>query len=333
MPVLKGIALRLQDPSAQPIPSFPDPSEEQVETCRTTSRLIRYTAGEPFRIVLYSPTSDPAGIPVQCEVLEIRVFVDENKMIWGPKFIHRGEDGQSLDIKITKGLWWPVPTTSSQQQQPPHVEKTVIVQLTPCRLARQITKEVTHHVNGEGEEFWSSRTTNSIPEAIPNTILTWGFKLMPQIASLQQRQQQEEEEEEVFPRPLTCFMDDIGQSPHPNQKTQRPWSLKPHGEPILSQNGVGLPSQMYCCGRQLRGADPDALTGKIPHTGVIVCDNDFCQISTWHKYCAGMEVWEEPERLWICPVCRVKDQRQIEIREGELSQDEMGVLEGSVEFR
>lgn len=46
-----------------------------------------------------------------------------------------------------------------------------------------------------------------------------------------------------------------------------------------------------------------------------------------------MEVWEEPERLWICPVCRVKDQRQIEIREGELSQDEMGVLEGSMEFR
>ncbi|PPJ58302.1 hypothetical protein CBER1_11230 [Cercospora berteroae] len=81
---------------------------------------------------------------------------------------------------------------------------------------------------------------------------------------------------------------------------------------------------LHCCGLNLYGAGPDTSTGEISHTGIINCDNEWCQVpgQAWHKSCAGMEIWEEPKELWICPSCSTMPWEQMEVLEGEFDCDD-----------
>lgn len=37
--------------------------------------------------------------------------------------------------------------------------------------------------------------------------------------------------------------------------------------------------------------------------GVVACDNEWCRIKYWHKWCAGLVGRQMAETLWLCPEC------------------------------
>ncbi|CAK4009087.1 related to component of histone acetyltransferase complex [Lecanosticta acicola] len=47
---------------------------------------------------------------------------------------------------------------------------------------------------------------------------------------------------------------------------------------------------LYCICRKVRGSQR-----------VATCDNDWCQIKSYHWECVGLK--REPERIWLCPFC------------------------------
>lgn len=57
--------------------------------------------------------------------------------------------------------------------------------------------------------------------------------------------------------------------------------------------------------------------GQLNFSGMMVCDNDWCSVGTWHRSCAGLaegDVWGE---LWLCPACRKLPTHQLTIAEGD----------------
>ncbi|KXT13521.1 hypothetical protein AC579_4173 [Pseudocercospora musae] len=66
---------------------------------------------------------------------------------------------------------------------------------------------------------------------------------------------------------------------------------------------------LYCCCKKL-------IMG-----GAITCDNERCEVGTWHRWCVGLqtekqgqaEMLDDVGNLWLCPECRVLWRDEVEI--------------------
>ncbi|KAI5359738.1 putative Zinc finger, FYVE/PHD-type, Zinc finger, RING/FYVE/PHD-type [Septoria linicola] len=299
MPTLKDISVHLQTtkPHAQLSPSLPDPSLLNQEP-NTTTHLILSHPGQPFRVVIESQTAYPAALPDSCDVVRIRVLIGRKVVAESPD-LWRGEE--RLEVSIGKGLRFPDTNgeegtevsgdgdKDGKEENEEEELREIVVQVVPCRSRSRDLER------GEQQATTIPGPLEQTIDPIPNSTLAFIFKYrtLPELQHL------------LSPSDLATLTQPSPTNPPPPISETLPPSPKlPQGEFYI------------CCGRMLAGGSPDPKTGIIPHTGIIACSNEWCQTpgQAWHKSCAGMQIWEEPEGVWFCPECRVRPREQMEVK-------------------
>ncbi|CAK1362663.1 uncharacterized protein RHO25_007081 [Cercospora beticola] len=292
MPVIGNIAVQLQDSSGQAVRIFPDLEVEWSKGSKTVSCLVLATPGEPFQLVISSPSVDS---------LWTRVLIGD-ELAYRSKATCHGAVRGWLELKAAEGLWhpsreWGMVSTS------PHLSSN-------SKSPRNIVIELTAHSEKISTQdkfccIFKFRPLSELQKLFPWTPISELMSLPLSIAN-----EPESEPASTTSSPPSLFI-----------PTTR---LSPSGK------GECEVEILHCCGLNLYGAAPDTSTGDISHTGIINCDNEWCQVpgQAWHKSCAGMEIWEEPKELWICPTCRGMPWKQMEILAGGLGADDEGSRDG-----
>ncbi|GIZ44613.1 hypothetical protein CKM354_000780600 [Cercospora kikuchii] len=284
MPVIGNIAVQLQDSSGQPAHIFPDPEVEWSKSSMTVSCLVLATPGEPFQLVISSPSVDS---------LWTRVLIGD-KLACRSKATGHGAMRGWLEVKAAEGL------------RHPSREWSMVSASTHSSSSSQSPKNIEIELTAHSERISIQDKFRCI------------FKPRP-LSELQK----------LFPwTPISELISpsrSIANQPGPAPTRSSPPSLfTPTTNLHPTEQGEQEIEILHCCGLNLYGAAPDLGTGKISSTGIINCDNEWCQVpgQAWHKSCAGMGIWEEPKELWICPSCRTMPWEQMEILKAKLGCDD-----------
>lgn len=284
MPVIGNIAVQLQNSSGQPAHIFPDPEVEWSKSSKTVSCLVLATPGEPFQLVISSPSVDN---------LWVQVLIGD-KLACRSQTTRHGAMHGWLELKVAKGLWhppreWCMVSASTQLSSNSKTPGNIVVELTAH--SKQISTQDKFHC------IFKPRPLSELRKLFPWTPISDLKSPSPSIAN------------QPKPSPTT---------------SSTPSLFTPTTNLYSTEQGEQDIEILHCCGLNLYGAAPDLGTGKISSTGIINCDNEWCQVpgQAWHKSCAGMGIWEEPKELWICPSCRTMPWEQMEILKGELGCDD-----------
>ncbi|KAF2210310.1 hypothetical protein CERZMDRAFT_86058 [Cercospora zeae-maydis SCOH1-5] len=280
MPIVGDLAVQLQDYKGQAVRTFPDLDVEPPARPNTVSRLILETPGEPFQLAISSRTCDSRWVQV---LVGGRVVFEKRKVSYG------AIDNRRV-FRVVEGL--------QHRGRPDNIG--------PSRSQPSVTGERAAHIVVEFAAISENDNTEENLRCIfkPRS-LSELHDLFPQ----------------ADPHDLTSPSPSIANQPQPCTEPPSPPTLFTTTTRLYaSQLGEHQVEILPCCSLNLYGAAPDPRTGKIAHTGIINCDNEWCQApgQAWHKSCAGLEISENPKELWICPSCRTMPWEQIEILGGGL---------------
>ncbi|KAM3420660.1 hypothetical protein BST61_g3915 [Cercospora zeina] len=288
MPIVGNVAVQFEDNSGRAVRIFPDLEAERPARSNTISRLILETPGEPFRLAISSPT---------CDRRWVRVLVEEKLVFEGQIFACGEIDGRPV-LGVVKGLHHRGRSEALVPSSPRSSASGVRGADIVVEFDAVSTNDDSRHVL---QCIFKPRSLSELQELFPQTGLY----------------------------DLTSTSPSIANEPEPSTEPSSPPPLFTTTTNLYpSQQGEQEAETLHCCTLNLYGAAPDPRRGEIAHTGIINCDNEWCQApgQAWHKSCAGLEIWEDPKELWICPRCRTMPWEQMEILEGRLDDADEGLI-------
>lgn len=288
-----AIEIRLLRSNGTQIKRYDDPEPAEPGT---KSQYIELDEAETFITKIHIPASAP--LDSRCEVVRIRLFVDQKKT--QESHVDRIL-GEPID-KILRQV--AIPASIARFRQDEEDEREIVIQVTQCH---RVAEAAHPH-----EEPAIQPLPPSPDSAGDTLILAWTFHHRTH-AELQLHPL-------ISPLLAAEWLAQIA-------------TLAPPTTSYVTQSDIEAAeaayqaSELYCRCRKIILPTGWQQVGK-GLVGAISCDNEDCRVGTWHKYCVGMGDEEEPEMLWICPECR--GEMSMEGSDDRPVKDRIGKRKGSI---
>ncbi|KAF2159741.1 hypothetical protein M409DRAFT_60518 [Zasmidium cellare ATCC 36951] len=283
MPTLSHISTRLTIGSLA-LSEIPDNSTPNPEP-NTSSCYILISPNKPFLVAIHIP----AHVVFLGDALLFKILKDGRFVTQSWRARGKDEDGgaKAMDVWIgAEELRFPHVVEDGNANPPGDVAlwdgSEVVVQISHARI--------TEPPGGDG---FGNKTPGEVqPLGGVDHTLAFTFKYRPEAvlrAIL------------LPPPPLPS------PNPAPSSYDEHPadTAFKAH-----ITNGKDKNPEIYCNCRLIRAAEP-----------MVTCDNDRCEIKTFHFDCVGLDEAPKKGATWLCPTCRKLPAREVEI-EGKT--DEFG---------